>query len=263
MHTNCEPQNLAVSVPILFTREVPLKLSVVIPAKNELENVEPLINEIVAALMDVAEFEIVYVDDGSDDGTFDELLRLKSNGYHYIQAIKHKESVGQSTAIMTGVNAASGELIVTMDADGQNDPKDIPALLSKAESQPAGTDFCIAGYRKNRKDTPWKRLQSRIANRVRKKILNDGTPDTGCGLKILPKQTFLKLPYFDHMHRFIPALVIRLAGKVEIVEVNHRDRQSGVSKYNMLGRLGVGIVDMFGVMWLQRRVKVAHVIEQK
>jgi dolichol-phosphate mannosyltransferase len=250
-------------VPILFTREVPLKLSVVIPAKNELENVEPLINEIVAALMDVAEFEIVYVDDGSDDGTFDELLRLKSNGYHYIQAIKHKQSVGQSTAIMTGVKVAKGELIVTMDADGQNDPKDIPAMLAKAESQAEGSDFCIAGYRKNRKDTPWKRFQSKIANRVRSKILNDGTPDTGCGLKILPKHTFLKLPYFDHMHRFIPALVIRLAGTVEIVEVNHRDRQAGISKYNMLGRLGVGIVDMFGVMWLQRRVKVAHVIEQK
>jgi dolichol-phosphate mannosyltransferase len=248
---------------ILFTREVPLKLSVVIPAKNELENVEPLINEIVAALMDVAEFEIVYVDDGSDDGTFDELLRLKNNGYHYIQAIKHQQSVGQSTAIMTGVLAAIGELIVTMDADGQNDPKDIPALFSKAQSQPEGADFCIAGYRKNRKDTPWKRFQSRVANRVRSKILSDGTPDTGCGLKILPKQTFLKLPYFDHMHRFIPALVIRLAGTVEIVEVNHRDRQAGISKYNMLGRLGVGIVDMFGVMWLQRRVKVAHVIERK
>lgn len=248
---------------LLFARVMPLKLSVVIPAKNEQENVEPLINEIVAALMDVAEFEIVYVDDGSDDGTFDELLRLKQSGYHYIQAIKHQFSVGQSTAIQTGIGLAKGELIVTMDADGQNDPHDIPAMLKQADLQPEGSDFCIAGYRKNRKDTPWKRFQSRIANRVRSKILQDGTPDTGCGLKVFPKATFLKLPYFDHMHRFIPALVIRLAGKIVIVEVNHRDRQAGVSKYNMLGRLGVGIVDMFAVMWLQKRVKVAKVIDQQ
>jgi glycosyltransferase involved in cell wall biosynthesis len=162
---------------------------------------------------------------------------------------------------MTGVQDAQAALIVTMDADGQNDPADIPNLLAAARKFPAGTDFCIAGYRKNRKDTPWKRFQSKVANNIRRRILNDGTPDTGCGLKVLPKKTFLKLPYFDHIHRFIPALVHRINGEIVVVEVNHRDRQAGVSKYNMLGRLGVGIVDMFGVMWLQRRTKIAERID--
>ena len=236
-----------------------LKLSVVIPAKNEMENVEPFINEVVAALGDVPNFEIVYVDDGSTDGTFEELLKLKQFNKHHLKAIKHKQSVGQSTAILTGVRVATGELIVTMDADGQNDPNDIPGMLQQALLQPLGSDFCIAGYRKNRKDTVWKRFQSRLANSVRSKILHDGTPDTGCGLKILPKSTFLKLPYFDHMHRFIPALVNRMGGKIVIVEVNHRERQAGVSKYNMLGRLGVGIIDILGVMWLQRRNKKADI----
>lgn len=236
-----------------------LKLSIVIPAKNERENVAPLINEITTVLKGISEFEIVYVDDGSDDGTYDELLRLQQLEYPFIKAIRHKHSVGQSTAILSGVRAATGDLIVTMDADGQNDPNDIPHMLQQALLHSLESDFCIAGYRKNRKDTAWKRFQSRIANGVRSKLLHDGTPDTGCGLKILPHNTFLKLPYFDHMHRFIPALVNRLGGKIVIVEVNHRDRQAGVSKYNMLGRLGVGMVDMLGVMWLQRRSKTADI----
>jgi dolichol-phosphate mannosyltransferase len=163
---------------------------------------------------------------------------------------------------MTGVKAAKGDLIVTMDADGQNDPADIPNLLFQARLFSVGVDFCVAGFRKNRKDTSWKRFQSKVANNIRRKILNDGTPDTGCGLKIVPKKTFLRLPYFDHMHRFIPALIQRINGQVVVVEVNHRDRQAGVSKYNMLGRLGVGIVDMFGVMWLQHRVKVPELLDE-
>ncbi|MFT4942085.1 MAG: dolichol-phosphate mannosyltransferase [Paraglaciecola sp.] len=236
-----------------------MKLSIVIPAKNEGENVAPLINEIIATLKDVSEFEIVYVDDGSDDSTFDELLKLKQQGADYLKPIKHKHSVGQSTAILSAVRAATGDLIVTMDADGQNDPSDIPLMLQQALLLPLDSDFCIAGYRKNRKDTAWKRFQSRLANAVRSKLLNDGTPDTGCGLKILPRSTFLTLPYFDHMHRFIPALVNRIGGEIVIVEVNHRNRQAGISKYNMLGRLGVGIIDMLGVMWLQRRSKTADI----
>ncbi|WP_438865419.1 glycosyltransferase family 2 protein [Neptunicella sp.] len=232
-----------------------MDLSIVIPAKNEKDNVEPLINEIVAAIKGIYDFEIIYVDDGSDDGTFDELLRLKRQDQPFIHIIRHQYSVGQSTAIASGVKQASGRWIVTMDADGQNDPKDIPVMVQQAAALPAESHFCIAGYRKNRKDTAWYRFQSKVANKIRSKLLNDGTPDTGCGLKVLPKQTFLSLPYFDHMHRFIPALVNRMQGKVVVVEVNHRDRQAGVSKYNMLGRLGVGIVDMFGVMWLQKRFK--------
>ena len=239
-----------------------MELSIVIPAKNEADNVKSLNNEIIAVLKGVAEFEIVYVDDGSTDETYAELCSMIDAGHSCIRPIRHKYSVGQSTAILTGVKAAKGELIVTMDADGQNDPADIPNLLIQARLFPRGVDFCVAGFRKNRKDTSWKRLQSKVANNIRRKILNDGTPDTGCGLKIVPKRTFLKLPYFDHMHRFIPALIQRINGKVVVVEVNHSDRQAGVSKYNMLGRLGVGIVDMFGVLWLQHRVKVPELLDE-
>ena len=240
-----------------------MEVSIVIPAKNEEDNVEPLILEIMTALDGVAEFEVVYVDDGSTDKTHAELLRLMDSGNTHIRPVRHRFSVGKSTAIMTGIQVARGELIVTMDADGQNDPADIPELLAAARKFPAATDFCIAGYRKNRKDTTWKRFQSKVANNIRRRILNDGTPDTGCGLKVVPKATFLKLPYFDHIHRFIPALVQRINGEIVVVEVNHRDRQAGVSKYNMLGRLGVGIVDMFGVMWLQHRVKIAERIDDE
>ncbi|MDP5031697.1 MAG: glycosyltransferase family 2 protein [Paraglaciecola sp.] len=237
-----------------------MDVSVVIPAKNEEENVAPVIEAIVSALTDKVSFEIVYVDDGSDDQTYGELQRLIAQGIEQITPVKHRYSVGQSTAIHTGVQLAQGQLIVTLDADGQNDPADIPKLIDQAMLQPFGTDFCIAGFRKNRKDTSWKRFQSKIANKVRSTLLHDGTPDTGCGLKVFPKSTFLKLPYFNHMHRFLPALVRRLGGHIVVVEVNHLDRQHGVSKYNMLGRLGVGLIDMFGVMWLQRRVKIAEVV---
>ena len=168
--------------------------------------------------------------------------------------------MGQSTAIRTGVSHADGELVVTLDADGQNDPSDIPNLLTMASQFPLGSHFCIAGHRKNRKDTAWKRFQSKLANSVRSKFLNDDTPDTGCGLKVFPKQTFLDLPYFDHMHRFLPALIRRQGGIIKVVEVNHRDRQFGKSKYNMLGRLGVGLIDMAGVYWLQKRNKLNDVI---
>lgn len=239
-----------------------LTVSVVIPAKNEEENVEPLVTSIVGALHDLVSFEIVYVDDGSNDGTFSELQRLVTQGVNQIKPIRHKVSVGQSTAIHTGVKMASGNLIVTLDADGQNDPADIPNLLKQAMLQTENSDFCIAGFRKKRKDTAWKRFQSKIANKVRSTLLHDGTPDTGCGLKVFPKSTFLKLPYFNHMHRFLPALVRRMGGTIVVVEVNHLDRQHGVSKYNMLGRLGVGLVDMMGVMWLQRRMKIAEVVVQ-
>lgn len=239
-----------------------MEISVVIPAKNEEDNVEPLIAEIKSALDGVvADYEIVYVDDGSTDDTYSRLMHLVKAGKTTINPVRLKKSVGQSTAILAGVLEAKGALIVTLDADGQNDPADIPRLLVEARKFPLISDFCITGYRINRKDTPWKRFQSRVANAVRQKILNDGTPDTGCGLKIVPRDTFLKLPYFDHIHRFIPALVRRINGTVIVVPVNHRDRQAGFSKYNMLGRLGVGIVDLLGVMWLKHRVKIYECID--
>jgi len=237
-------------------------ISVVIPAKDELENIKPLVEEIYSALSDEHEFEIIYVDDGSSDGTFDEISRLKKEGFPALRALKHKTSVGQSTAVYNGVKAAKGELIVTLDADGQNNPINIPAMLEKAMQFPTGGHFCIAGYRKNRKDTAWKRFQSRIANKVRARILHDGTPDTGCGLKIFPRDTFLQLPYFDHMHRYIPALVHRMEGKIVVVEVDHRDRQAGISKYDMWGRLWVGLIDMWAVRWLQKRAKISVIIDR-
>lgn len=227
--------------------------SIVIPAKNECQNVEPLVGEIYACLDHSYDFEIIFIDDGSDDGTLDEIQRLKSSTYPALRALSHKHSVGQSTAIFNGVKAAKGNLIVTMDADGQNDPANIPHMLELSEHEPDGSHYCIAGYRKNRQDTAWKVLQSRVANAVRSRLLRDGTPDTGCGLKLIPRNTFLQLPYFDHMHRFIPALVKRMGGKVVIDEVNHRPRLHESSKYGMLDRLFTGIVDLIGVMWLLRR----------
>ena len=238
-----------------------MDLSVVIPAKNEQDNIAPLVSEIEQALSaSPHDFEIIYVDDGSTDATAQVINDLAATTKASLRLVRHKFSCGQSTAICTGVSQAAGRLIVTMDADGQNDPADIPAMLTAAAQFSETSDFCIAGYRKQRKDTAWKRFQSRIANRVRSAILCDDTPDTGCGLKIFPRSTFLKLPYFDHMHRFLPALVRRAGGSIVVVEVSHRDRQFGVSKYNMLGRLGVGIVDMVGVLWLQRRSKRAEIL---
>ncbi|MCG9697970.1 glycosyltransferase family 2 protein [Shewanella sp. Isolate11] len=237
-------------------------ISVVIPGKDEVGNIGPLMREICQALQGLTEFEIVVVDDGSQDDTFGEVINTAKEMGCVAKAIRHEKSTGQSTAILTGVKHASGEYIVTLDADGQNDPADIPAMFAQL-SQIQAQHFCIAGYRKNRKDTPWKRFQSRFANKVRDALLNDGVPDTGCGLKLFPRETFLCLPYFDHMHRYIPALVRRMGGEVYISVVNHRDRQEGVSKYTAWNRVWVGIVDILGVMWLGRRAKVAKIAKQE
>lgn len=230
--------------------------SVLIPAKNEAGNIGALVREVDAALRSHCPYEIVLVDDGSDDGTGDEFVQacraLGAQG----QLLRHRASVGQSTALMSAARHARGRYLITIDGDGQNDPADMPALLAVArEAETQGAHFCIAGYRKNRQDTEWKKIQSRIANAVRQRLLADQVPDTGCGLKLIPRATWLQLPYFDHMHRYLPALVLRLGGTIRVVPVNHRARQSGVSKYNAWNRLWVGLVDMAGVMWLIRRGK--------
>jgi glycosyltransferase involved in cell wall biosynthesis len=235
-----------------------VNVSFVVPAKNEQGNIRPLVSEIIQHTPKGVGFEIIYVDDGSSDGTLSEIRELAGELPVRLRVVQHEKSMGQSTAIMTGVRYARNEWIITLDADGQNDPADIPRFIDVAAQQPVGADFCVTGYRKNRKDTAWKRFQSRIANRVRQRLLHDETPDTGCGLKLIPRRTFLSLPYFDHMHRFLPALVKRLEGRVLVVEVNHRDRHCGISNYTMLSRLGVGIVDLFGVIWLLRRAKCPH-----
>ncbi len=226
--------------------------SVVIPAKNEQDNILPLLTEINRAVGDRAELEVIYINDGSTDSTAARLEQAKTE-FPWLKVITLKSSVGQSTAVYLGVQYAKGDLIATLDADGQNDPADIPEMLRLAEQYLPAKDFCIAGFRHNRHDTLWKRLQSKFANKIRSFLLNDHTPDTGCGLKVFPRATFLRLPYFDHMHRFLPALIQRLGGDVVIHPVNHRQRMAGQSKYGMLNRAFVGLVDIFGVMWLQRR----------
>ncbi len=232
------------------------RLSVVVPVKNEQDNVEPLVREIAAALAGNTTFEILYVNDGSTDATQSRLDALKTE-FPMLRTIHHRASCGQSRAVTTGVAAARYEWIATLDGDGQNDPADIPALLAKLADpvQPANLAL-LAGWRAKRNDTFIRRLSSRIANGVRARMLKDNTPDTGCGLKVFARETFLALPNFDHMHRFLPALVMRNGGAVVSVPVNHRPRERGSSKYGVHNRLWVGIVDLFGVAWLQRRVRL-------
>ena len=233
-----------------------MDLSVVIPVKNEAGNIAPLVAEITAALASGLDgcggYEIVYVDDGSDDSTEAEIRRLQA-GRPQLRLVRHARSCGQSAAIRSGVKAARGRWIATLDGDGQNDPADIPALWRLAQAAAAVPPLLIAGHRKRRRDSWSKRQASRIANAVRRRLLHDDTPDTGCGLKLFPRALFLDLPYFDHMHRFLPALVLREGGIVRSVPVNHRPRERGTSKYGVFDRLGVGIADLAGVMWLRRR----------
>ena len=232
-----------------------MHLSVVIPVRNEAENILPLLAEIDAALEGRAGFEVVYVDDGSTDATPQRLAEAQARDSR-LRVLAHASSCGQSAALVTGFRAARGEWIATLDGDGQNDPADIPKLLTERDraGQPANLQL-VAGYRKKRQDTWLKRISSRIANGVRSRLLGDATPDTGCGLKLILRSAVLELPVFDHMHRFLPALVQRNGGATISVEVNHRPRTRGTSNYGTFNRLWVGIVDLFGVMWLQRRVR--------
>lgn len=234
-----------------------MQLSVVVPVKNEAQNIAPLLAEIRAALAGI-KFEILYVDDGSDDGSWPILQELEA-GLPEMRAVRHRISCGQSTAVLTGVRQARGRWIATLDGDGQNDPSDIPKMMAELtrDQQPGEKPLvCVCGYRRTRRDTWVKRCSSRIANRVRSRLLQDYTPDTGCGLKVFSREAFLALPYFDHMHRFLPALFIRSGGAIISVEVNHRERTRGVSKYGFFDRLWVGIFDICGVAWLQRRARI-------
>lgn len=242
-------------------RFIGMDLSVVIPVKNEAGNIAPLVGEIAAALDRLLDYEIVYVDDGSDDDTAAEIRRLQATQPR-LRLVRHAESCGQSAAIRTGVKAAQGAWIATLDGDGQNDPADIPALWDLVRARPPAPPLLIAGQRLHRHDSWSKRQSSRIANVVRRALLHDDTPDTGCGLKLFPRALFLDLPYFDHMHRFLPALVLRAGGSVRSVPVNHRPRGQGRSKYGVFDRLGVGITDLFGMMWLRRRSSRPRLLDE-
>ena len=234
-------------------------ISVVVPVHNEAPNLLPLIHAISAALADIPH-EIVYVDDGSADAT-PQVLAETARSLPTLRWVRHKKSCGQSGAVVTGVKSARGLYIATLDGDGQNDPADIPAMLDAMRTAEA-TGPCpvlIAGHRVNRQDTNAKRYGSRLANKVRAWALKDATPDTGCGLKLFRREAFLELPHFDHIHRFLPALFIRSGGRVVSVPVRHHARAHGASHYNNWQRLKVGLVDLAGVAWLQRRWNVPQI----
>lgn len=237
------------------------ELSVVIPVHNEEESIGDLIAEITQALAGKYAHEIVVVDDGSTDNTLQTLTQIKAD-LPSLRVIQHLSNSGQSTAVRTGVQHAKALWIATLDGDGQNDPADIPKMYDElVNNQGSDSWLVVAGYRKQRKDTWLKRFSSKYANAIRAKLLRDGTPDTGCGLKIFARDSFLALPYFDHMHRYIPALFQRQGGRVISVEVNHRHRMLGTSKYGFHNRLWVGIVDILGVRWLQNRARLTKTRE--
>jgi len=237
-----------------------IDVSIVAPVRNEAENVVPLIVEIAAALERRWEYEIIFVNDGATDATAERLaaeIKRRPN----LRQIVHAVSAGQSAAVRSGVRAARGTIVATLDGDGQNDPAFLPGLIVAIEK--GGERIGLAaGQRVGRKDTGFKRIQSRIANRVRGTILRDGTRDTGCGLKAFRREVFLMLPYFDGLHRFLPALVRREGYDVGYVDVVDRPRRSGVSNYGFFDRLWIGVMDLAGVWWLIRRKKPTPVVTE-
>jgi dolichol-phosphate mannosyltransferase len=228
-------------------------LSIVVPVKNEAENILPLVTEIAALRERIPLRELVYVDDGSTDATYATLAALR-NQYPFLKIVRHGRTAGQSAALWTGIRAAANELVATIDGDGQNDPADIERLYQcyLANKESAG-QLMVMGQRLKRQDNWLRRISSRVANRVRAAILKDGTRDTGCSLKLFRREDYLALPCFDHMHRFLPALMLRQQVRVMHIDVSHRPRLYGSSKYGMWDRLWVGIADLAGVAWLRRR----------
>jgi dolichol-phosphate mannosyltransferase len=233
-------------------------VSVVVPVLNEAENIRSLIDEIAAALEPHESYEIVFVDDGSTDAT-EERLREAAVERRQLRCVRHRRRAGQSAAIASGVKAARGSIIVTLDGDGQNDPADIPKLLDVIRQDRDPVRLLVTGLRAKRRDSWVKRVSSRVANSVRSRLLKDATPDTGCGLKVFMREAFLDMPRFDHMHRFLPALMVRQGGRVVSVPVHHRPRQRGRSNYGTFDRLWVGLIDLAGVMWLQRRARLTAI----
>lgn len=227
-------------------------ISVVVPVFDE-EGAAPALAREIAAAFAGRSFEIVFVDDASRDGTRAALSALKAE-IPQLRVVTHRKNAGQSRAIRTGVLAARGGIVVTLDGDGQNDPADGPRL---AKTLQAGPDVLalVGGERVKRQDSSAKRFASKFGNGVRKRLLKDTANDTGCGLKAFRREAFLRLPYFDHIHRYIPALMLREGYEVAFEPVNHRHRESGVSKYTNFGRLKASISDLLGVMWLQSRAR--------
>ncbi|MGJ0490438.1 glycosyltransferase family 2 protein [Methylobacter sp.] len=241
-----------------------MKISIVVPVHNEADNILSLIEEIVKAMSQAQAYEIIYVDDGSSDNTA-AVLQQALQQVKALRVFRHEQSCGQSTAIHTGVKAANYSYIATLDGDGQNDPADISRLYEVFVQQSSNLSnlWMVAGWRNKRHDSAWRLFSSKVANTVRARLLGDNTPDTGCGLKVFLRDKFLQLPYFDHMHRFLPALILRAGGQVISEPVNHRPRMAGYSKYGTLDRLWVGITDVLGVIWLKQRAKLPVIKESE
>ena len=241
------------SVDLPSSDAAAVNVSIVVPVRNEAENVAPLIAEIVSALGSRWSYEIIYVNDGSTDATAERLAAImKQRGN--LRQIRHATSSGQSAAVRSGVRSARGAIVATLDGDGQNNPAFLPDLILAIENGGERVGLA-AGQRVGRKDTGFKKIQSRVANGVRNAILRDGTRDTGCGLKAFRREMFLMMPYFDGLHRFLPALMRREGYQIAYVDVIDRPRHSGVSNYGFFDRLWIGIMDLAGVWWLIRRKK--------
>ena len=237
-------------------------VSVVIPIKNEAENIRPLIDEIVAALEPVTQFEVIVVNDGSTDSS-SQVVRDAMQTYTNLLLLEHASSAGQSAAVHSGVLAAKTPLIATLDGDGQNPPENLPSLLAPFLEKPAQPQLgLVAGQRVGRQDRMSKKIASKLANRLRGFLLQDGTRDTGCGLKAFRREAFLQLPYFNHMHRYLPALFKAYRWDILHVDVSHAARSAGQSNYSNLQRAVVGAIDLFGVMWLVRRAKRAQIVKK-
>lgn len=231
-----------------------IEFSVVVPVRDEAGNAAALAREIAQALAGRS-YEMIFVDDASRDDTIGELMALKAN-LRTLRVIAHRANAGQSRAVRSGVLAAAAPLVGTLDGDGQNDPSDLPKLLARITRPEAAAALAmVAGKRGKRQDAWSKRLASKVANAVRKSMLKDGADDSGSGIKVFKREAFLRLPYFDHMHRYMPALMLREGYAVEYLEVNHRHRGAGRSKYTNLGRLAANMTDLFGVMWLRSRAR--------
>jgi dolichol-phosphate mannosyltransferase len=232
-----------------------IMISVVIPAHNEAANLPKLIEEVQESLEGKLEYEIIVVDDASTDET-PHVLKQLFLSHQRLRCVRHSACCGQSASLMTGIDFAGGDVIGTLDGDGQNDPGDLPQMVQLLRNGQSQGVAMIAGHRQRRQDNLMKRFSSWVANSVRSRLLRDGTPDSGCGIKVFTRTAFLRLPRFHHMHRFLPALIRRDGGQVVSAAVNHRPRVSGKSHYGTLDRLLAGIVDLCGVIWLMRRSRL-------
>lgn len=237
------------------------RLTIIAPMKNEAGNVARLADEIAEACAPLAPFEAIFVNDGSDDGTAAAIAQARAL-HPWLREVRHARSCGQSAAVLSGVRAARAPVCCTLDGDGQNPPSEIPKLAAPLLADETGRLGLVAGQRVDRQDTLSKRLASRAANGLRRRLLNDDTRDTGCGLKAFRREMFLALPFFDHIHRYLPALAKREGWEVALVDVSHRSREAGSSNYTNFGRAMVGALDLFGVWWLIRRRKLAQISAQ-